>query len=135
MNGIKLTQRPESTTKTPIKAYAQDPVFNALDTSLLSSLDITVLHHPDAFQKVTPQTLLFCPGAERAHLDQLLGFSNGQHQPGVLFGGPLEDTPSEVINAYVQSRQSTRLPRFEESEHAFWNMRVYYPVPTEEGET
>lgn len=109
-----------------IKTYAQDPVFNTLDTALLSSLDITVLESPLAFDKVTPRTFLFCPGAERTHLEQLLALD-----PAFVFGGPLEDVESEVVSAFVKRRGSVRLPLFEAQEHAFWNMRVYYPLEKE----
>ncbi|PYH69959.1 SRR1 family protein [Aspergillus vadensis CBS 113365] len=86
-----------------IKTYAQDPVFNTLDKSLLSSLDITVLESPLAFEKVTPRTFLFCPGAERTHLEQLLALD-----PAFVFGGPLEDVESEVVSAFVKRRRSSR---------------------------
>ncbi|PWY80237.1 hypothetical protein BO83DRAFT_332773 [Aspergillus eucalypticola CBS 122712] len=109
-----------------IKTYAQDPVFNTLDKSLLSSLDITVLESPLAFDKVSPRTFLFCPGAERTHLEQLLALD-----PAFVFGGPLEDVESEVVSAFVKRRGSVRLPLFEAQEHAFWNMRVYYPLEKE----
>lgn len=70
---------------------------------------------------ISPQTLLYCPGAERSHLEQLL-----PAQPGVVFGGPLEDTDSEVIGGFLGSRkESVRVPGFEGSEHAFWRVRVY----------
>ncbi|GES64267.1 hypothetical protein ATEIFO6365_0008033700 [Aspergillus terreus] len=119
---------PSISTATPV--YAQDPVFNALDESLLDSLGVTVVQHPRAFDEVSSRTLLFCPGAERAHLEQLLRADD--RIPAVLFGGPLEDTESEVIGRFARMRQSVRLPRFEEQEHAFWEMRVYYPAETSE---
>ncbi|KAI9045322.1 SRR1 family protein [Aspergillus affinis] len=104
-----------------------DPVFNELDKSLLASLDITVLEHPHAFEKVTPATFLYCPGAEQAHLSQLLALN-----PKSLFGGPLEEFDSEAVRQYVETRGSVRLPRFQEQEHAFWNMQIYYPEDTGE---
>ncbi|GLA59232.1 hypothetical protein AtubIFM54640_009965 [Aspergillus tubingensis] len=115
-----------SSADSTIKTYAQDPVFNTLDKSLLSSLDIIVLESPLAFGKVTPRTFLFCPGAERTHLEQLLALD-----PAFVFGGPLEDVESEVVSAFVKRRGSVRLPLFEAQEHAFWNMRVYYPLEKE----
>ncbi|OJJ72543.1 hypothetical protein ASPBRDRAFT_54367 [Aspergillus brasiliensis CBS 101740] len=117
-----------SSSKPSIKTYAQDPVFNSLDTSLLSSLDITVLDTPLAFEKVTSRSFLFCPGAERTHLEQMLALD-----PAFVFGGPLEDVDSEVVSAFVKRRGSVRLPLFEAQEHAFWNMRVYYPLEMENG--
>ncbi|EPS34818.1 hypothetical protein PDE_09782 [Penicillium oxalicum 114-2] len=107
----------------PLKIYAQDPVFNTLDTSLLSSLGITVISHPAAFNLITPHTLLFCPGAEKKHLEQLLAF-----RPRMVFGGPLEDTDSAVIQGYLDRTRggSICLVPFEACEHAFWRTRVYY---------
>ncbi|KAL2868509.1 SRR1 family protein [Aspergillus lucknowensis] len=104
------------------KVYAQDPVFNSLDKSLLESLSITVLETPSAFEKVSSRTLLFCPGAERRHLELLLA-----RDPAIVFGGPLEDMNSDVVGQFVRARDSVQLPLFEEREHAFWRMRVYYP--------
>ncbi|KAL6238073.1 hypothetical protein BDW75DRAFT_47421 [Aspergillus navahoensis] len=105
-----------------IKAYAQDPVFNSHDEALLNKLNITVLAHPHAFQKVTPQTLLFCPGAERRHLELLL-----VRDPAIVVGGPLEDFESDVVSRFVERRESVRLKEFAELEMAFWGMRVYFP--------
>ncbi|KAL3452191.1 hypothetical protein BJX65DRAFT_293350 [Aspergillus insuetus] len=107
----------------PIKVYAQDPVFNDHDCALLESLNITVLEHPGAFEKVSRRTLLFCPGAERRHLELLLA-----HDPAIVFGGPLEDIDSGVVTGFIRARESVQLPLFEEQEHAFWRMRVYYTL-------
>ncbi|KAJ5381665.1 uncharacterized protein N7496_004093 [Penicillium cataractarum] len=115
-----------SNTSTKIPIYAQDPVFNTLDKSLLSSLNITVITHPAAFTLITPQTLLFCPGAERKHLEQLLPFD-----PYMVFGGPLEDTESDIIQEFAGRVGSVVLVPFEGCEHAFWKTRLYY---REEGE-
>ncbi|GAB1195799.1 hypothetical protein APSETT444_005064 [Aspergillus pseudonomiae] len=103
-----------------LRALLQDPVFNTHDQSLLASLDIAVLDHPHGFEKVCPGTLLYCPGAERTHLEQLLS-----HAPTLVFGGPLEDIESEAVKQFVESTKSVRIPRFEDMEHAFWNMRLY----------
>ncbi|KAF7167453.1 hypothetical protein CNMCM6106_003013 [Aspergillus hiratsukae] len=101
--------------------YAQDPVFNQLDRSLLNSLGIIVLDHPDGFAKVSNRSFLYCPGAERTHLEQLLS-----SDPPLLFGGPLEGIESEVVGRYLGSRGSVRVPTFGSNEHAFWNMRLYF---------
>ncbi|KAL4872473.1 hypothetical protein BDV12DRAFT_144086 [Aspergillus spectabilis] len=122
------THLPMTTPKPHLKTYAQDPVFNNHDISLLSTLNITVLEHPSAFTKMTSQTLLFCPGAEIRHLELLV-----THNPAMVFGGPLEDIDSGVVRGYLKDRESVALGRFEEMEAAFWEMRVYYPSTTEEG--
>ncbi|KAL5042714.1 hypothetical protein BDW71DRAFT_136142 [Aspergillus fruticulosus] len=113
---------PTQNLKPKIKAYAQDPVFNTHDEALLNGLDITVLTNPHAFQKVTPQTLLFCPGAERRHLELLIA-----RDPAIMVGGPLEDIESDVVKRFVEMRESVRLKEFAELETAFWGMRVYFP--------
>ncbi|KAL1999112.1 hypothetical protein VTN02DRAFT_5020 [Thermoascus thermophilus] len=108
---------------------AQDPVFNELDKQLLQSLGITVVEHPTAFHLVNERTLLYCPGAETAHLAQILPSS-----PALLFGGPLDSTSSdEAIAAFVQTRRSVQLPAFEPNEHAFWNMRLYWKEDGDSG--
>ncbi|KAJ5689515.1 hypothetical protein N7462_003907 [Penicillium macrosclerotiorum] len=110
--------------------YAQDPVFNALDTELLTSLGITVIAHPAAFDLITPNTLLFCPGAERKHLEQLLS-----SDPCMVFGGPLENAEeAAAIQAYARRAESRALVPFEAQEHAFWETRLYYRAGVEEDE-
>ncbi|CDM29321.1 hypothetical protein DTO013E5_5320 [Penicillium roqueforti] len=110
------------TTSSDIKVYAQDPVFNTLDESLLAALNINVIKHPEAFSHITANTLLFCPGAERKHLELLL-----PSKPWLLFGGPLEHADSGgVLQGYVDGAESYCLPVFEALEHAFWNTRLYW---------
>ncbi|KAJ5958467.1 Sensitivity To Red Light Reduced-like SRR1 [Penicillium vulpinum] len=110
------------TTSSNLKVYAQDPVFNNLDESLLAALNITVIKHPEAFSHITANTMLFCPGAERKHLELLL-----PSKPWLLFGGPLEHADSGgVLQGYVDGSESYCLPVFEALEHAFWNMRLYW---------
>ncbi|EKV12966.1 Sensitivity To Red Light Reduced-like, SRR1 [Penicillium digitatum] len=105
-----------------LKVYAQDPVFNTLDESLLAALNITVIKHPEAFSHITANTMLFCPGAERKHLEMLL-----PSKPWLLFGGPLEHTDAGgILQGYVDGAGSYCLPVFELLEHAFWNMRLYW---------
>ncbi|KAJ5317496.1 hypothetical protein N7508_002004 [Penicillium antarcticum] len=108
----------------PLRVYAQDPVFNHLDKALLEDLNIEVLAHPQAFSHITQSTLLFCPGAERKHLELLL-----PSKPWVVFGGPLEHATADAegaLQTFVDSTGSYCLPEFGPSEHAFWNMRLYW---------
>jgi hypothetical protein len=122
----KLTSQPAHT-GTPLKVYAQDPVFNALDESLLQKLNITILPDPEAFSHITSNTLLFCPGAERQHLEILL-----PSKPCLLFGGPLEHADAGgVLQSYVDGSESYCVPPFEALEHAFWNMRLYWIAEAE----
>ncbi|KAJ5709161.1 Sensitivity To Red Light Reduced-like SRR1 [Penicillium malachiteum] len=107
--------------KVSVSVYLQDPVFNKLDCALLESLGMTVVNHPEAFERVTRNTLLFCPGAERKHLEQIL-----PSNPGLLFGGPLENTESDVIQAFIDRTGSRILAPFKANEHAFWMTRFYW---------
>ncbi|KAJ5146110.1 Sensitivity To Red Light Reduced-like SRR1 [Penicillium bovifimosum] len=117
-----IKDRVASTTNQTIKVYAQDPVFNALDESLLAALNMDVLQHPAAFTHITSSTMLFCPGAERKHLELLL-----PSKPWLLFGGPLEHADAGgVLLEYVDCAGSFCLPVFEALEHAFWRMRLYW---------
>ncbi|CAI7593272.1 unnamed protein product [Penicillium pancosmium] len=106
--------------------YAQDPVFNNLDRALLESLGMTVVNTPVGFERVTSKTLLFCPGAERKHLDMLL-----PSNPKLVLGGPLENTESSIIQTYVEKTDSRTLVSFSAQEHAFWKMRLYYLAQAE----
>ncbi|QKX63443.1 uncharacterized protein TRUGW13939_10613 [Talaromyces rugulosus] len=115
-----------------MEIIAQDPIFNALDKQLLSSLGITVVAHPQAFSSVTAQTLLFAPGAEKRHLELVL-----PARPLVLFGGPLEEDTGRlyqnqqkqkdsVIEQFLTTTQSMKLVEFGPRPEAFWRMRIYW---------
>lgn len=126
----QTSQTGEETTK-KMEIIAQDPVFNALDKQLLSSLGITVVAHPQAFSSVSAQTLLFAPGAEKRHLELVL-----PARPVVLFGGPLEEEgrlfqdeqqkEDSVIERFLNTTQSVKLVEFVPRPEAFWRMRVYW---------
>ncbi|KAL4952245.1 hypothetical protein BDW69DRAFT_195805 [Aspergillus filifer] len=105
-----------------IKTYAQDPVFNTHDESLLASQNISVLQHPSAFTQINKKTILFAPGAERRHLEILL-----KHDPAVVIGGPLEDIESAAVRKWVGRREEVKLKEFEGLETAFWGMSIYFP--------
>lgn len=90
-------------------------------------MGITVVEHPVGFESVTRNTLLFCPGAERKHLELVL-----PSNPGVLFGGPLENTESDVIQNFVGKMGSRALEPFTSHEHAFWMTRLYFREEEEE---
>ncbi|KAJ5908169.1 hypothetical protein N7495_000851 [Penicillium taxi] len=103
--------------------YAQDPVFNTLDRALLDSIGVTVLDSPAGFERITSNSLLFCPGAERKHLELVL-----PSNPRFVFGGPLENTASEVIQGFVEKMGSRLVVPFMANEHAFWKTRLYFRV-------
>jgi len=48
-------------TSTRPASFAQDPIFNTLDTSLLTSLNISTLDNPTAFAQIDDSTLVFAP--------------------------------------------------------------------------
>ncbi|OKL60971.1 hypothetical protein UA08_03827 [Talaromyces atroroseus] len=139
-----------------MRVIAQDPVFNTLDTQLLSSLGITVVQTPEGFNSVTTRTFLFAPGAERRHL-QLILPSN----PAMVFGGPLEEEPSltvhtnnnhsqsyysdssnknasgtsgmlsaneyeDAITRFSTQTRSVKIAEFESRPETFWRMRIYW---------
>lgn len=108
-------------TSPTIPVYLQDPVFNELDCALFESLGMTVVKSPEGFELVTRNTLLFCPGAERKHLDLIL-----PSKPGLVFGGPLENTESAIIQGFVGESGSRVLVPFTANEHAFWMTRLYW---------
>ena len=109
-----------------VKTYAQDPVFNTLDAALLRSLGISVVEHPVAFERVSADSFLFCPGVERVHLDVLLRVQNDGKRPRALFGGPLEEMEeSSAVQGFLDGKAVTKVPLFETNEKAFWGMKVY----------
>ncbi|KAF3479732.1 uncharacterized protein GIQ15_06708 [Arthroderma uncinatum] len=111
------------------KCYAQDPVFNTLDTELLESLNIEVLKDSSAFKLVNENTLLFAPGMERSHLLELLPLN-----PILFFGGPLDSShsisapeeESSILAEFTQKTQSIRLPEFEPNTAPFWGTSLFW---------
>ncbi|KAK2867783.1 hypothetical protein FQN49_003474 [Arthroderma sp. PD_2] len=111
------------------KRYAQDPVFNTLDTELLESLNIEVLKDSSAFKLVDESTLLFAPGTERMHLLELLPLN-----PILFFGGPLDSShsisapeeESTILTEFTQKMKSIRLPEFEPNTAPFWGTGLFW---------
>lgn len=104
-----------------VHVYTQDPVFNTLDKALFESLGLTVVDHPAGFEEVSERSFLFCPGAEKGHLEEIL-----EKKPRVLFGGPLEEMGDSVpVKAFLDERIGKTVPVYEGDEKAFWGMRVY----------
>ena len=108
------------------KVYAQDPVFNSLDKTLLATLGITVVEHPAVFDLVVTnkeedeKIFLYCPGAEIVHIQHLISSSESI---AMLFGNSLN---GDSFANFVASTESIRVPSFEPCEHAFWDVRLYY---------
>ncbi|CRG87720.1 hypothetical protein PISL3812_04740 [Talaromyces islandicus] len=126
---VRVVQEQQQTSQTgEAEIIAQDPIFNTLDTQLLSSLGITVVPTPQAFSRVSAQTLLFAPGAEKRHLELVL-----PARPVVLFGGPLEEESrflqeeeNSITGKFLTTVQSVKLVEFGPRPEAFWRMRVYW---------
>ncbi|KAI9832029.1 MAG: hypothetical protein M1819_004573 [Sarea resinae] len=127
----------------PLKTYAQDPVFNALDTAFLTSLprplDMTIVADPAAVALIKPSTLVYAPHCERSFLLPALHGRN----PAMLLGndmdalltGPLSSSlappETETARTFLRHRTSRRFPVFEPLEAAFNDTRVYW---TEDGD-
>ncbi|MCJ1340962.1 hypothetical protein MMC09_006258 [Bachmanniomyces sp. S44760] len=69
-----------------LNVYLQDPVFNALDHSYLSSRGFIVLKHPHIFCKITSSTFLFAPYNEPSVLHAALSAA----VPPLYIGNNLE---------------------------------------------
>lgn len=70
---------------TPLRAFAQDPIFNALDIELLADLSITVVEHPEGFIILGPRSFVYAPGHEQAVLKAIL-----QRDPALFFAHDLD---------------------------------------------
>ena len=115
------TNKNHLTSTDNVRVYTQDPVFNTLDKALFESLGLTVLENPAGFEKISEQSFLFCPGAEKGHLEEIL-----EKKPRALFGGPLEEmSDSDTVKAFLDEKVGKKVPVFEGDEKAFWGMRVY----------
>ncbi|KAL8965252.1 MAG: hypothetical protein Q9183_003950, partial [Haloplaca sp. 2 TL-2023] len=125
--------------KPPMKVYLQDPIFNALDRTFLSSLGYTVLPHPDAFNHITESTFLFAPHLEleiyakalntstppticvstdlQQCIDRMDAISSYDNPPG--------ENRREVFQRYMESTVSRPLPDFERDDWMYFT-RVYW---------
>lgn len=78
-------------------AYAQEPLYNAQDVALLSTLDIQKVDDPSGFHVLTNRSFAFCPGAELHVILQTL-----VTDPLIYLAGEL-DTYLGALG-YLQSR-------------------------------
>lgn len=121
---------------------AQEPLYNAHDIRLHNALGIEVLDSPQAFDRLTNQTLVFAPGAEREVLRRIFKVEQRHRRhPAVFIGNWLnEEEEEEVLMGKANARcreggevkgkarmQRWELPRFEEEdESVFWGMGMYW---------
>lgn len=106
--------------------YAQDPVFNDMDRTLLESIGFKVVQDPEAFSLVKGQTFLYAPGAERNHLVKMLA-----HNPVMFFGSSLDSTHSakleeDLFQQFLEHKRTLPLPEFESNPTAFWRTTLYW---------
>ena len=137
----------EATSSSEITVYIQDPIFNRLDiTFLSSSLNYTLLTHPSAFSKITSSTLLFAPHLEiEVYAQTLAGVE--QQQPQICIGTDLtqcidrlnthgarkddDDDDKEsrrrqrIFQEYADTTVSVRLPEFERDDWMYFTS-VYW---------
>lgn len=180
----KQDQRPE--------AFTQEPLFNTLDVTLLSHLNIKVVEHPEAFKLITSNTFAFCPCAEQyvvrgalfrfpaiymgsgaletfrdpgtgslhsPHIGSTFIDDEEQHNAFLLEDTDKLENPKDVREHYLrenkkwhdewrikeeerakadaikgagilhrfkQDKESVRLPDFEDNDHAFFNVHLFW---------
>ncbi|KAL8911640.1 MAG: hypothetical protein Q9171_003247 [Xanthocarpia ochracea] len=143
----------EATSSSGITVYIQDPIFNPLDiTFLSSSLKYTLLTHPSAFSKITSSTLLFAPHLEIEVYAQTLAGVEQKQQPQICIGTDLtqcidrlnthgarkdddddddDDDDEErrkrqrIFQEYADTTVSKRLPEFEKDDWMYFTS-VYW---------
>jgi hypothetical protein len=77
-------------------AYAQEPLYNTQDATLLSTLDIQKIEHPKGFDVLNLHSFAFCPGAEQNVVLRTLSTD-----PFIYWGGKLDSYRSSM--GYLQS--------------------------------
>ncbi|KAL9620068.1 MAG: hypothetical protein Q9160_005358 [Pyrenula sp. 1 TL-2023] len=104
---------------------AQEPLYNAHDIRLHKALGIEVLDSPEAFERMTNETLVFAPGAEREVLRRIFeGDQEEQRRPVVFVGNLMDGQEGGGEEARMKRWE---LPRFEEEdESVFWGMGIYW---------
>lgn len=66
-------------------AYAQEPLYNAQDATLLSTLGIQKIEDPKGFDVLNLHSFAFCPGAEQSVVLRTLSTD-----PSIYWGGKLD---------------------------------------------
>jgi hypothetical protein len=66
-------------------AYAQEPLYNTQDATLLSTLGIQKIEDPKGFEVLNPYSFAFCPGAEQSVVMRTLSA-----EPLIYWGGKLD---------------------------------------------
>ena len=114
--------------------FAQDPVFNALDVSLLSSLHVRVVTHPHGLARLDGTALLYAPHCERAFLYPALeraavwpGLTIANSFEAVLAGPVrLSRQESELAGSWLARHDPGVFPVFDECPAAFNDLAVYW---------
>lgn len=89
----------------PPQAFAQDPVFNALDKELLGRLGITVVQHPAAFHLICRDTFAFLPRPTFVVTRGVLS-----RMPGMYIGSPRLITWTDPLTGLSTSGFPTSYP-------------------------
>jgi hypothetical protein len=78
-------------------AYAQEPLYNTQDATLLSTLGIQKIEDPRGFDILSPHSFAFCPGAEQNVVLRTLSTD-----PFIYWGAKLNSYRSSM--GYLRSR-------------------------------
>jgi hypothetical protein len=78
-------------------AYAQEPLYNTQDATLLSTLGIQKIEDPRGFDVLSLHSFAFCPGAEQDVVLRTLSTD-----PFIYWGGKLDSYRGSM--GYLQSR-------------------------------
>ncbi|KAL1627916.1 hypothetical protein SLS54_002183 [Diplodia seriata] len=143
----------------PVKMYAEDPVFNALDVEVFEELGITVVHglrstdgsrQEGAAQFIEPDSFVFAPFMPSfivledflADRDPAIYVGNDVlatlelARSQVRYSGDVDERTRRCIRVadefLAQGREVVTLPEFELHEHALAGQMIYWRKPAEE---
>ncbi|KAL8696158.1 MAG: hypothetical protein Q9201_007797 [Fulgogasparrea decipioides] len=155
---LSSSASPPSTAQSVLKVFLQDPIFNALDHTFLSSLsdNYTTLPHPLAFAEITDTTFLFAPHLElevyakalsqamqpnlcvgtdlRECVDRWAVRRHGEDKD--MGGGEGEDENKDngVFERYLERTVERKLPEFERDDWMYFTC-VYRARSDKEDDT
>ena len=123
----------EPSRDSPMTLFAQDPIFNALDIDFLSSLDVTTVESPDAFDMIAESTFVYAPHCERSFFfpgiigrDPSLVICNSMEQSiSGQMSGSISAEDKAIAQGFLRGRVSYEFPVFHEDETVFNDLRIY----------
>ncbi|OQV10209.1 hypothetical protein CLAIMM_14238 [Cladophialophora immunda] len=113
-----------------VRAYAQEPYYNELDTLFLASIDVTKIDHPRGFELLDRNSFVYSPAAEQEVESQIIARApwmwlhrSFDHS---LQGGRDSDPRSEAKSQFKESHEHAVLPELDLKNFPFYGSVIWW---------